>query len=92
MNSRLELFRYDDAIVRKFMVATLVWGLVGMIVGLVIALQLAVPALNAGPWLSFGRLRPLHTNVVIFADAIVGTFERGDHRHDPVHRRVPSTP
>ncbi len=65
----LDSFSYDDDIVRKFMVATFVWGLVGMLVGLIIALQLAVPALNVAPYLSFGRLRPLHTNAVIFAFA-----------------------
>jgi cytochrome c oxidase cbb3-type subunit I/II len=70
MNPQLESFRYDDAIVRKFLWATFVWGLIGMTVGLLIALQLAYPALNLGiPWLSFGRLRPLHTNAVIFAFA-----------------------
>jgi cytochrome c oxidase cbb3-type subunit I/II len=69
MESRLETFSYDDAIARKFMLATFVWGLVGMIVGLLIALQLAVPAINLPPFLSFGRLRPLHTNAVIFAFA-----------------------
>jgi cytochrome c oxidase cbb3-type subunit I/II len=70
MNPQLESFRYDDAIVRKFLWATFVWGLVGMLVGLLIALQLAYPAFNFGiPWLSFGRLRPLHTNAVIFAFA-----------------------
>src|SRR5689334_15936875 len=69
MNPTLETFKYDDAIVRKFLVATFVWGLVGMLVGLFIALQLAVPALNVSPWLTFGRLRPLHTNAVIFAFA-----------------------
>jgi cytochrome c oxidase cbb3-type subunit I/II len=69
MNQTLDTFRYDDAIVRKFLVATFVWGLVGMLVGLYIALQLAVPELNVAPWLTFGRLRPLHTNAVIFAFA-----------------------
>ncbi len=69
MNAQLDSFKYDDAIVRKFMVATFVWGLVGMLVGLIIALQLAVPALNVPPFLTFGRLRPLHTNAVIFAFA-----------------------
>ena len=69
MNQTLDSFKYDDAIVRKFMVATFVWGLVGMLVGLFIALQLAVPALNVSPFLTFGRLRPLHTNAVIFAFA-----------------------
>jgi cytochrome c oxidase cbb3-type subunit I/II len=47
MNEQLESFRYDDAIVRKFLIATFVWGLVGMLVGLLIALQLADPAFNA---------------------------------------------
>ena len=66
----LESFVYDDAITRKFALATVVWGLVGMLVGIVIALQLAVPELNLGiSWLTFGRLRPLHTNAVIFAFA-----------------------
>ncbi len=69
MNAQLDSFKYDDAIVRKFMVATFVWGLVGMLVGLLIALQLAVPTLNLPPFLTFGRLRPLHTNAVIFAFA-----------------------
>jgi cytochrome c oxidase cbb3-type subunit I/II len=65
-----ETVRYDDAIVRKFVIATLLWGVVGMLVGVLIAAQLAWWPLNTGlPWLSFGRLRPLHTNAVIFAFA-----------------------
>ena len=69
MKPQLDTFSYDDKIVRQFTWATIVWGLVGMLVGLLIALQLAFPALNYGPFLSFGRLRPLHTNAVIFAFA-----------------------
>lgn len=66
----LDRFSYDDAIVRKFLFATLVWGVVGMLAGLLIALQLANPFFNFGvEWTSFGRLRPLHTNAVIFAFA-----------------------
>ncbi|HEX7008632.1 MAG TPA: cytochrome-c oxidase, cbb3-type subunit I [Phycisphaeraceae bacterium] len=66
----LERFSYDDAVVRMFAAATLIWGLVAMSVGLVIALQLAFPALSLGlPYISFGRLRPLHTNAAIFAFA-----------------------
>jgi cytochrome c oxidase cbb3-type subunit I/II len=61
--------RYDDAIVRKFVTATIVWGAVGMVVGLWCALQLAMPRLNFAPYFTFGRLRPLHTNAVIFAFA-----------------------
>jgi cytochrome c oxidase cbb3-type subunit I/II len=64
-----EVLCYDDAIVRRFVTATMVWGAVGMLVGLVLALQLAVPTLNFAPYFTFGRLRPLHTNAVIFAFA-----------------------
>ena len=46
---------------------TVVWGIVGMLVGVIIAAQLIWPDLNFGPWLTYGRLRPLHTNAVIFA-------------------------
>ncbi len=66
----MERFVYDDQIVRMFLLATLVWGLVAFAVGLVIAAQLAFPALNLGlEYTSFGRLRPLHTNAAIFAFA-----------------------
>jgi len=65
----LEAYSYDDDVVRKFMLATFVWGLVGMLVGLLIAVQLAVPTFSFAPFLTFGRLRPLHTNAVIFAFA-----------------------
>ena len=58
---------YDDVSVRRFMLASMFWGLIGMIVGLLIATQLSFPELNFAPLLSFGRLRPLHTNAVIFA-------------------------
>ena len=65
MSERIE---YDLTVVRWFAVMTVVWGLVGMGVGVLISAQLAWPALNFDtPWLSFGRLRPLHTNAVIFA-------------------------
>src|SRR6478736_6216038 len=59
---------YNDKVVRQFTVMTIVWGIVGMLVGAIIAAQLAWPWLNFDiPWLSYGRLRPLHTNAVIFA-------------------------
>ena len=59
---------YDDAIVKLFLIATVLWGVVGMLVGVTIALQLAWWPANLGlPWTTFGRLRPLHTNAVIFA-------------------------
>jgi cytochrome c oxidase cbb3-type subunit I/II len=70
METPLERFAYDNKIVRNFLVATLVWGLIGFLVGLTIALQLVFPELNADlPWLTFGRLRALHTNGAIFAFA-----------------------
>jgi len=59
---------YDDRVVRQFALMTIVWGIVGMTVGALIAAQLIWPALSFDlPWLSYGRLRPLHTNAVIFA-------------------------
>jgi len=59
---------YNYKVVRQFAVMTIVWGIVGMSVGVLIASQLAWPALNFDlPYLSFGRIRPIHTNVVIFA-------------------------
>ncbi|MBN8924342.1 MAG: cytochrome-c oxidase, cbb3-type subunit I [Rhodanobacter sp. 68-29] len=59
---------YSDKVVRQFAVMTVVWGVVGMLVGVIIAAQLYWPALGFNlPWLSYGRLRPLHTNAVIFA-------------------------
>ncbi|MFT3761347.1 MAG: cytochrome-c oxidase, cbb3-type subunit I [Pseudoxanthomonas sp.] len=59
---------YNDKVVRQFAVMTVVWGIVGMLVGVLIAAQLYWPTLGEGiPWLSYGRLRPLHTNAVIFA-------------------------
>ena len=66
----LESFRYDDDIVKKFILATLLWGGIAFLVGLIIALQLAYWPLNLNlPWITFGRLRPLHTNAAIFAFA-----------------------
>ncbi|HMS78145.1 MAG TPA: cytochrome-c oxidase, cbb3-type subunit I [Burkholderiaceae bacterium] len=59
---------YNYKVVRQFAIMTVVWGVVGMLVGVIIAAQLAFPALNFDiPWLTYGRLRPLHTNAVIFA-------------------------
>ncbi|MEO6739833.1 MAG: cbb3-type cytochrome c oxidase subunit I, partial [Chthoniobacteraceae bacterium] len=59
---------YDDGPVRQFMIASIFWGIVGMLVGVLIATQLGVWQANFGTsWLTFGRLRPLHTNAVIFA-------------------------
>jgi cytochrome c oxidase cbb3-type subunit 1 len=66
---------YNDRVVRQFTIATIFWGIVGMLVGAVIAAQLAWPALNFDiPWLTYSRLRPLHTNAVIFAFGGSGLF------------------
>ncbi len=69
-----ETIRYDDAIVRKFAYATVVWGLVGMLAGLLLALELTDHRFNVIKELAFGRLRPLHTNAVIFAFVGNGMF------------------
>jgi len=58
---------YMDEPVRYGVIATMFWAVVGLLVGVVIALQLAYPALNVEPWFNFGRIRPLHTSAVIFA-------------------------
>lgn len=69
-SQQLEKFRYDDTIVRNFAIATVVWGLVAFLAGLLAALQLASHHFNLDlPWITFGRLRPLHTNAAIFAFA-----------------------
>jgi cytochrome c oxidase cbb3-type subunit 1 len=63
-----EAVSYFDEVIRYGVIATMFWGIVGMLVGVVIALQMAFPILNLDlPWTSFGRLRPLHTSGVIFA-------------------------
>ncbi|MBL8484353.1 MAG: cytochrome-c oxidase, cbb3-type subunit I [Rhodocyclaceae bacterium] len=58
---------YNYKVVRQFAIMTVVWGIVGMLVGVIVAAQLVWPQLNVVEWLSYGRLRPLHTNAVIFA-------------------------
>lgn len=64
----VQQFYYDNKIVKKFLYATIFFGVVGMLVGLTLAFMYLFPNLTEGvPWLSYGRLRPLHTNVVIFA-------------------------
>src|SRR5690606_18455197 len=71
----IQKFHYDNKIVRNFLYATIVFGVVGMAVGLLLALLFIFPNLTDGiPWLSFGRLRPLHTNAVIFAFVGNATF------------------
>lgn len=68
MSTAFDHPEYNYKVVRQFAIMTVVWAIVGMTVGVFIAAQLAWPALNFDtPWLSFGRLRPLHTNAVIFA-------------------------
>jgi cytochrome c oxidase cbb3-type subunit 1 len=67
---------YMDDVVRAGVIATVFWGVVGFLVGVVVALQLAFPDLDVEPWLNFGRTRPLHTSAVIFAfggNALIAT-------------------
>jgi cytochrome c oxidase cbb3-type subunit I/II len=71
----LDKFSYDNGIVRKFLIASVVFGIVGMLVGLLAALELVLPELNGGlQWITFGRIRPLHTNAIIFAFVGNGIF------------------
>jgi cytochrome c oxidase cbb3-type subunit 1 len=68
MSTALEHPTYNYKVVRQFAIMTVVWGIVGMLLGVILAAQLVWPQLNLDlPWTSFGRLRPLHTNAVIFA-------------------------
>lgn len=71
---QVEKFYYDNRIVKNFAYATILWGAVGMLVGLWVALQLVYPQMNITQYGSFGRLRPLHTNAVIFAFVGNGIF------------------
>lgn len=71
----LEKFYYDNKIVRNFAYATIIWGFVGMLVGLIAAMQMIWPVMNFElPYTTFGRIRPLHTNAVIFAFVGNGIF------------------
>ena len=71
---------YCDGVVRAFALTAVLWGIVGMLVGVVIAAELAWPDLSLGiPWLSYGRLRPLHTNAVIFAFGGCALFATSYH-------------
>src|SRR5690242_1246164 len=72
---QVEKFSYDNTSVRNFAIATMVWAIVGMLAGLVAALELYIPELSQGiQYITFGRLRPLHTNAVIFAFVGNGMF------------------
>ena len=71
---QVEKFYYDNRTVKNFAYATIIWGVVGMLVGLYAALQLVFPSFNVTQYGSFGRLRPLHTNAVIFAFVGNGIF------------------
>lgn len=75
MTPAIEKFSYDNVIVRKFAIASVVFGIIGMLVGLLVALQLVFPVLNFDlPYTTYGRIRPLHTNAVIFAFVGNGIF------------------
>ena len=71
----MQQFYYDNNIVKKFIYATILFGVVGMLVGLTLAFMFLFPNMTDGiSWLSYGRLRPLHTNAVIFAFVGNGIF------------------
>jgi len=71
----IETFKYDNRIVRAFAIATVIWGIVGMLVGLLAAVELFFPGANLNfQFITFGRIRPLHTNAVIFAFVGNGMF------------------
>ena len=73
--AQVETFKYDNGIVRAFAIATVVWGIVGMVAGLLAATQLFFPAANLNlQFITFGRLRPVHTNAVVFAFVGNGMF------------------
>ncbi|TXB67007.1 cytochrome-c oxidase, cbb3-type subunit I [Vicingus serpentipes] len=75
MSGQIEKFYYDNKIVKLFAYATILWGVVGMLVGLLVAFQIYIPALNFNlEFTTFGRTRPLHTNAVIFAFVGNGIF------------------
>src|ERR1019366_4461858 len=72
---QVETFKYDNSIVRAFAIATVVWGIVGMSAGLLVATQMFWPAANLNlQFITFGRVRPVHTNAVIFAFVGNGMF------------------
>jgi cytochrome c oxidase cbb3-type subunit I/II len=75
MNTNIETFKYDNRIVRAFAIVTVIWGIVGMLVGLLAAVELFFPGANLDfQFITFGRIRPLHTNAVIFAFVGNGMF------------------
>jgi len=63
MQNRID---YDNQIVRWWVISALVWAGAALLIGVIIAFQMVLPDLNFGPWLTFGRLRPVHTNGIIF--------------------------
>jgi len=67
MTTNANTIQYNDHVIRLFTIAAVFWGVVGFLVGVFLALQMAFPVLNLGEYLSFGRLRPLHTSAVVFA-------------------------
>ena len=71
----IEHFSYDNKVVRNFAFATMFWAIVGLFVGLIAAVEIYTPGMNLGlDFFTFGRMRPLHTNAVIFAFVGNGIF------------------
>ena len=87
--------QYNTKVIKQFAIMTVVWGIVGMLVGVIIAAQLVWPELNVGPYLHFGRLRPLHTNAVILAFggialaiSLLDELEQLRQENRELHRRL----
>ena len=71
--------KYNDFIVKAFIISAFVWGIAAMLIGVIVAFQLVFPQLNYLQYFSFGRLRPLHTNAAIFGFALSAIFATGYH-------------
>ena len=72
-------YRYDHQTVQGFILSSLFWGVVGILIGLLISVQMFAPALNFAPWASFGRLRTVHTNILGFGLVGEQTHRRAKH-------------
>ena len=66
--------QYDYRAIKGFAISSLFWAVVGLLVGILISLQLVYPSFNFTPWLTYGRLRPIHTNAVIYGFTVPAAF------------------
>src|SRR5574341_1276385 len=90
-------YRYDHQTVQGFILSAIFWGVVGILIGLLISVQMFAPAANFAPWLTFGRLRPVHTNGLAFGLGVGAIFglsyyivmRLSQADPDPAGRRIP---